>query len=74
MVIHCASHRSSTASAFLMPDFTNQDIILEDKYEYNDSLDAMIGMGAFGAVFKGHVKDSDNVVLKFNASLLSSCE
>ncbi|EFO82891.1 hypothetical protein CRE_00281 [Caenorhabditis remanei] len=62
MVIHCASHRSSTASAFLMPDFTNQDIILEDKYEYNDSLDAMIGMGAFGAVFKGHVKNSDNVV------------
>uniref|UniRef100_A0A1I7SZE9 Protein kinase domain-containing protein n=1 Tax=Caenorhabditis tropicalis TaxID=1561998 RepID=A0A1I7SZE9_9PELO len=62
MVIHCASHRSSTASAFLMPDFTNKNITLEDKYEYNDSLDSMIGMGAFGAVFKGNVKDSDNLV------------
>ncbi|CAL2049991.1 unnamed protein product [Caenorhabditis brenneri] len=62
MVIHCASHRSSTASAFLMPEFTNKDIILGDKYEYNDSLDSMIGMGAFGAVFKGNVKDSDNPV------------
>ncbi|CAP33047.2 Protein CBG14564 [Caenorhabditis briggsae] len=65
MVIHCASHRSSTASAFLMPDFSNKLIKLEDKYEYNDSLDSMIGMGAFGAVFKGNVKDStDPVAIK----------
>ncbi|CAO4385372.1 unnamed protein product [Caenorhabditis nigoni] len=65
MVIHCASHRSSTASAFLMPDFSNKLIKLEDKYEYNDSMDSMIGMGAFGAVFKGNVKDStDPVAIK----------
>uniref|UniRef100_A0A8R1I556 Protein kinase domain-containing protein n=1 Tax=Caenorhabditis japonica TaxID=281687 RepID=A0A8R1I556_CAEJA len=62
MVINCVSHRSSTASAFIMPDFSNKFVVLEDKYEYTDSLGSMIGMGAFGAVFKGNVKDSDNAV------------
>lgn len=53
-----------------MPDFTNKQIILDEKYEYMDSVDAMIGMGAFGAVFKGSLKDSSNSVKNVISRLL----
>ncbi|CAD6185099.1 unnamed protein product [Caenorhabditis auriculariae] len=53
MVVSCTSHRGSTAGVLLLPEFSNKHIVLGGRYEYEDSIDAMIGMGAFGIVFKG---------------------
>ncbi|CAB3411653.1 unnamed protein product [Caenorhabditis bovis] len=65
MVIKCASHRSSAASALMMPEFSNANVNLEGKFEYVDSIESMIGMGAFGAVFKGvDLKTKKSVAVK----------
>ena len=44
------THRDSLT---YVPSFTEQDIVLNDKYEYKDSLTAVLGYGAFGVVYKG---------------------
>ncbi|CAI5455447.1 unnamed protein product [Caenorhabditis angaria] len=57
MVYNCPSHRNSTVDSLILPEFSNRSITLDEKYEYNDDFESMIGMGAFGAVFRGHQKD-----------------
>lgn len=53
------THRDSLT---YVPSFTEQDIVLDDKYEYKDSLTAVLGYGAFGVVYKGINRGSNTNV------------
>lgn len=64
MGVSLHSRRGSMAATAVqpLPEFSNQKYDLGGQFTFEDSLESLIGLGAFGVVYKGHDRTNNKSV------------